>query len=87
LIAFTRWDAASLVDVCLDGWLGFGAQPYELVAASHSPVTSGPPHLAMDRAPFLLLGVLRGGVLTDAQIAQLFLQCAKAFETLRRELA
>ena len=48
--------------------------------------TSGPAHLAMDRAPFLLLGVLRGCVLTDAKIAELVLKPAKAFEPLRREL-
>ena len=40
----------------------------------------------MDRAPFLFLGVLRGGVLADAKIAELFLKPAKAFEPLRREL-
>ena len=40
----------------------------------------------MDRAPFLLLGPLRGCVLTDAKMAELFLKPAKAFEPLRREL-
>jgi len=39
----------------------------------------------MDRAPFLFLGVLRGGVLADAKITELFLKPAKAFEPLRSE--
>ncbi len=61
-------DAASLVDgsprcvarvrsaTRLQLVVGFWQRAAE---TSRPPVTSGPAHLAMDRAPFLLLGVLR----------------------------